>query len=185
MTPDEIADKDWLDAQDQFMARVYDRLGSRVLHKELTDIGLENTSHYDRYEDETQNEQTFLAEGLEPMPEARDYYIGADILLLRRDKMANLILDTRMYQVEFAGDKVTELTNNVITESMHALCDADRNEYLLLDLLVGYEKNKNVLPSHTNRSMFLANKYPVSQLQVGIFAVIGRVVLPQGRSYPT
>ena len=47
--------------------------------------------HYDPYEDETQSEQTFLklAEELEPMPEVGDHYIGAEILLLRGDKMAN------------------------------------------------------------------------------------------------
>ena len=83
------------------------------------------------YEDETQNKQSFfqLAEELEPMPEVGDYYTGIEILLPRGDEMArghvvarskdangnvmgrshtNPILDTRMYQVEFAGGKVIE-----------------------------------------------------------------------------
>ena len=48
------------------MARVYDRLGSQVLPRDLNDIGQENTPQYDLYEDETQNDQTFpqLAEEL-------------------------------------------------------------------------------------------------------------------------
>ena len=37
----------------------------------------------------------------------------------------NPILDTGMYEVEFARDKVTE--------SIYAQCDVDGNEYLLLD----------------------------------------------------
>ena len=41
-----------------------------------------------------------------------------------------------MYQDEFAGGKVTELTTNIIAESMYAQCDIDGNEYLLLDALV-------------------------------------------------
>ena len=41
----------------------------------------------------------------------------------------NPILDTRMYQVEFAGDEVTELTTNVIAESMYAQQDTNGNEY--------------------------------------------------------
>ena len=47
------------------MARVYERLGPRVLPRELEDTGLENTPQYDPHEDETQNE-TFpqLAEEL-------------------------------------------------------------------------------------------------------------------------
>ena len=32
----------------------------------------------------------------------------------------NPILDTKMYQVEFAGGKVTDLTTNVSAESMYA-----------------------------------------------------------------
>ena len=91
----------------------------------------------------TQNEQTFpqLADELEPMPEVGGYYIEADILLPRWNEIArchlvawshnargnimgrahtNPILDTRMYQVELAGGKVTELTANIIEESMYA-----------------------------------------------------------------
>ena len=57
----------------------------------------------------------------------------------------NPILNTRMYQVEFAGGKVTELTTNVIAESMCTQCGADKNEYLLVDVLVDYQKdNKDI-----------------------------------------
>ena len=41
------------------MARVYDRLGSWVIPRDLEDLGLENTPQYDLYEDETQNKQSF------------------------------------------------------------------------------------------------------------------------------
>ena len=61
-------------------------MGSQILPRELEDIGLEN----DLYEDEKQNEQTLpqLAEELELMPKVGDYYIRAEILLPRGDKMA-------------------------------------------------------------------------------------------------
>ena len=55
------------------------------------------------------------------------------------------ILDTRMYQVEFAGGEVTELTANVIAESMYAQCDSEGNEYLLIDVLVDYQKNNKAI----------------------------------------
>ena len=119
-TPNEIADND-----------ESEKLVSWVLPRELEDIGLEGTPQSDPYENETQNEQTFpkLVEELEAMPEVVNHYIGAEILLPRGDQMArghvvaqscdtngnvmcgahaNLNLDTRMYQVEFAGDEVTE-----------------------------------------------------------------------------
>ena len=53
------------------MARVFERLGSQVMPRDLEDIRLENTTQYDPYEDETQNKWTFsqLAEELESMPE--------------------------------------------------------------------------------------------------------------------
>ena len=44
-----------------------------------------------------------------------------------------------MYQVEFPGGEVTELTTNVIAESMYSQCDADGNKYLLLNVLVDYQ----------------------------------------------
>ena len=41
----------------------------------------------------------------------------------------NLILDSRVYQVEFHEGKVTELTSNIIAKSMYVQCDADGNNY--------------------------------------------------------
>ena len=49
---------------------------------------------------------------------------------------ANPILVTRTYKVEFAVGEVTELTINIIAESIYAQCNSDGNEYLLLDALV-------------------------------------------------
>ena len=84
-----------------------------------------------------QDEHTFpqLAEELEPTPKTWDQHIGAEIMPSRGEKMArghvvaarenmmdrahaNPIMDTRLYQVEFSGSEVTELTANVIAESM-------------------------------------------------------------------
>ena len=129
---------------------------------------LENTTQYDPYEDEMQNKQTFpqIVEELEPTPELGNQYIGAEIMLPRRDKMArghvvvqrcntngsimgrayaNPIMDTKLYQVEFKGGKIMELTTNDIAESMYAQCDADGNEYLLLDVIVDYHKGNKVI----------------------------------------
>ena len=90
LTLDKLLDKERLDAPVQIMARVYERLGSQVLPRELEDIGLENTPQYDLHEDKKQNKQIFpqLQEELEPMQEVGDHYIGAEILLPRGDKKA-------------------------------------------------------------------------------------------------
>ena len=66
------------------------------------------------------------------------------VMVMGRD-FTNPIPDTRMYQVEFTGSKVTELTTNVIVKSMYAQCDADVNEYLLLDALIDYQKDNKMI----------------------------------------
>ena len=57
----------------------------------------------------------------------------------------NPILDTRMYQVEFAGGEFTELTTNAIAESMYAQCDLEGNEYLLLNAIVDYQNHSKAI----------------------------------------
>ena len=59
LTADKIADKDGSDAQEHFMARVYERLGSWVLLRKSEDIGLENTPQDDLCDNKTQNKKTF------------------------------------------------------------------------------------------------------------------------------
>ena len=51
-----------------------------------------------------------------------------------------------MYQVEFTGGKVIELTASVIAKSMYTQCDADESEYLLLDKVVDYHKDSRQFP---------------------------------------
>ena len=69
LAPGKMLDRDRSDAQEQFMARVYEWLGSCVLPRGLEDLGLEDTPQYDPYEYGAQNEQTFsqLTEELEHM----------------------------------------------------------------------------------------------------------------------
>ena len=89
-TSDDLVDKEGQDACYQFVIRVYNRLGSWVLPRDLEDKGLENTPQYDPYKDETQYKQTFLhlQEELELMPEITDQYLGSEISLPREDQMA-------------------------------------------------------------------------------------------------
>ena len=96
------------------------------------------------------------------MPEVGEHNIGAEILLPKGDKMArdhvvawshnangnimgraymNPNLDTRAYQVEFAEGEGTELTINIMAESMSTQCNADGTEDSLLDVLVDYHKD--------------------------------------------
>ena len=109
----------------------------------MEDIWQENTPQYDPYEDETQNKLPFLqlADELEPMTEVGNQYFGAEILLTRGNEMArdhvvahscdangnivgkantNPILNTGIYQVEFACGNITKFISNVIAKSVYA-----------------------------------------------------------------
>ena len=69
-----------------------------------------------------------------------------DVLMCRAH--TNPIFNTRMYQIECAGGEVTELTTNVIAESMYTQYDADGNVCLLLESIADYCKdNKAISPT--------------------------------------
>jgi hypothetical protein len=53
----------------------------------------------------------------------------------------NPILDTRICDIEFADGQTAELAANVIAQSMYAMCDAEGNQYLLLDGIVDHRND--------------------------------------------
>ncbi len=58
----------------------------------------------------------------------------------------NPILDSQIYNVEFADTKVTVLTANAIAKAMHAQCDPDLHKYILLDKLIDVKSTDFALP---------------------------------------
>ncbi len=94
-------------------------------------------------------------------PEVGDNYIGVDLLFPKGGIMTkgrvkarkrdaggnpkgranpNPILNTREYTVPFNNGDVTDLTANLIAESMYAQCDPDGNQYVLLDSLIDHRR---------------------------------------------
>jgi hypothetical protein len=51
----------------------------------------------------------------------------------------NPILNTREYTVTFDDGDVTDLTANLIAESMYAQCDPNGNQCVLLDSLIDHQ----------------------------------------------
>ena len=47
--------------------------------------------------------------------------------------------------MKFEDGDVTELTTNVIAESMYAMCDANGNHILLFDAIVDHKKNDKAM----------------------------------------
>ena len=172
LTPAEIENEELSHERKAFRKSVEARWGPKATEADLEvdDLGLLPTPTNHSYFDDLQSADTFpdLKEELPeiPTPEAEDTYVNAEIMLPRGDGFArgrvvkrkrgidgevigrantNPILDTRLYEVQFPGGEVTELTANVIAQSMYAQCDADGNEYLLLESFVDYRKESGAL----------------------------------------
>ena len=121
------------------------------------------TPTYEYYDDDHQDAAPDAPpEQLTPTPEIGDNYINMELMLphgdtlerghvteLKRDhegnvigrSNANTILDTLEYEVKFMDEDVTELTANVIAESMYAMCDENGDHILLFDAIVDHKKN--------------------------------------------
>ena len=97
-----------------------------------------------------------------PTPEVNDNYVNASFMFpsgnshargkvigRKRDadgnsigrKNYNPILDTREYRVDFDDGEVSELTEKIIAESMHAVCNDSGNKYQMMDSIVDYRKS--------------------------------------------
>ena len=57
----------------------------------------------------------------------------------------NPILDTRLYEVEFADGHVLEYAANVIAENLYAQVDAEGKRYVLLDSIVDHKQDASAL----------------------------------------
>ena len=101
-----------------------------------------------------------------PTTEANVNYVMASVMLPRRyihargkfigrkkDADGNVvgrsndrpIIDTWNYNVELGDGVVSELSENVISESIHAECDDSGNDYLMMDSIMDYWKSDKAL----------------------------------------
>ena len=153
------------------------KLGKDISLDNFPSVDLEDTTLYDKYENNTtdpegvlvektkDNEDPVMATGLDrevPTPEANDKYVNALVMLPRGDSYARgkvigrkrdtyenavvrtndkPILETRKYRVDFYDGEVSELTENMIVESMYAACDDSGNEYLMMESIVDYRNS--------------------------------------------
>ena len=111
------------------------------------------------------NKYPIMVTGLDrkvPTPEVNDNYVNYSAIFTRGDSYArgkiigqkrdadgnyvgrtnyNPMLDKRVYLVEFDDGEVSELTENVISDSMYAAFNDSINEYLIMDSIVEYHKS--------------------------------------------
>ncbi len=176
LTPEEEADPVLTKEKEVFLERVYSRWGDKT---KVSDLGAEclnlvtDPDNFDPWEDpEAGPNFPDLKEELDPTPEYGDVYLNAEILfslggeqqrgIVRKRKRdadgnpmgrehQNPILDTRLYEVEFADGRTEELAANAIALAMYSQCDIDGNEYTLLDSIVDYRVDGNALTKDQQR----------------------------------
>ena len=121
--------------------------------------------NFDPWEDEDRPSFPKLDDDLAAVEAAGDFLVNSEVLLpvgnsqelarvLHRKRDAdgkvmgtthhNPALDTHVYEVRFPDGRTEELAANVIAEAVYAQCDADRNQYVLLDAIVDYRKDPSV-----------------------------------------
>jgi hypothetical protein len=159
LTPDEIA---------HFDKRITQKLGKST-HPDDIESDVVETPVFERDEDDHDGEVKQAPDQddeEEATPEETGDYLGAEVLLPLGDKMvkgrvrgrrrdregslhglrnANPILDTRTYEVEFPNGEAVEYAANIIAENMYAQCDAEGNQYLLMDSLVNYKSDGHAI----------------------------------------
>ena len=155
--------------------------------------------------DEFDNEDPISSLGADvhlPTPEQCDNYLHASVMLPHGDLLARgkvvgckcnacgnaigqanhiLILDSRVYHVEFNDDDMRELTANVIAKAINSSCDYGGNEYLLMDI----RRTRRLCPRRTSASSTVAVT-PCVDLQLGgTYAFNGKMGPSPGSSSRT
>eukprot|EP00804_Cyclotella_cryptica_P023948 CCRYP_010054-RA/>CCRYP_010054-RA protein AED:0.31 eAED:0.32 QI:0/0/0/1/0.5/0.33/3/0/420 len=80
---------------------------------------------------------------------------------------ANPALNTCIYEVRFPNGRTEELAANVITEAVYAQCDADGNQYVLLDAIVDYHKDPSMAFARKDQVLVIDGKKIVKRSTKG------------------
>ncbi len=160
-------------------------------------------THWTHNLEDQQTEKTFPALEDEVTPKSGDKYIQASIMIPRGNTFTcgtvvsckrnaegniighahdNLILESCIYDVDFADGKVTALTANFITKAMYAQCEPDGNKYIILDELIDIMSTADSLTLDQQKITFNDITCQCKSTKVGSFAADGRMALPPGKS---
>jgi hypothetical protein len=62
-----------------------------------------------------------------------------------------------MYDVEFSDGQLAEYSANIIAENMYTQCDAEGNQYLLLNEIINWRKNDSTAVAHDDMYVYSHN----------------------------
>ena len=162
---DEVTSSDHIALRNTFDDNIVQKIGAVATKSNFPADYL--TPTFDCYDDDHQEGTPHaLPEDEAPTPEIGDNHLNMEIMLpcggtlargqvigRKRDHKGNTIgrandnpiLDSREYNVEFDNEDVSELTANVIAESMYAMCDENGDHILLFDSIIDHRKHDNAM----------------------------------------
>ncbi len=143
----------------------------------------------------------------EVSPEIGDNYLSAELMLPKGGVLVkgrvtarkcdqdcnpvgcandNPILDTRSYIINFDDGDQTELTANMIAESLYLQCDPDGNQYVLLEEIVDHQCLPTAIRLSDQKNVSANGKTYLKRSTVGCnFAANGKTALRLGRTLLT
>jgi len=199
LTDEELQSSVHLDRQRQFDESIVTHLGPAAT---VQDFPAENwTPDPDHFDDSDPIDPAYGNTKI--TPEMGDNYLSAEIMLphgrtmvkgrvaaRKRDRdgnpiglaNANPILDTRSYIGHFDDGDQTELTANMIAESLYSQCDPDGHEYVLLDEIVDYRRTDSAIKLADQKVVCAVGPTCGVRPSAGNCAVNGKTVPPLGRT---
>jgi len=189
LNPHEKENTQEKEARQLFDTAIQARLGNPVNADDLTAIDPAIvTPEYDLYADDFEGTHAPVPDAdNEVTPEAYDNYVGVEVNLpleglskhakvIRRARNAdgdvigransNPILDTRVYEVEFANGRVSEVTANLIAENMLSQCDLHGRQYLLLDHITDHRSDDTAV-KYSDRFVNINGKQHLRKTTMG------------------
>jgi hypothetical protein len=182
LTPEECVNAALHQEWEKFLEAVQGRWGQKTTVKDLGPDVLNlvpDPENNDPWEDGEGPSFPELDDELAAAEAAGDFLVNSEVLLpignthelarvlrQKRDQEGNPVgsahrnpaLDTRVYEVRFPDEITEEWAANVIAEAVYAQCDADGNQYILLDAIVDYRKDPSVAVARTDQVSVVDDK---------------------------
>jgi hypothetical protein len=137
-----------------------------------------DTPTYDMYEDDDEGAYSQVPEFDDVCPDTYNCYVITEVELPIGDKVMsgkvkrrkrehdgslkgtehpNPMLDIHMYEVELPDRQVAEYSANVIAENMYTQCNAEGNQYLLLDKIINWRRDNNATDARDDMYVYSLN----------------------------
>jgi hypothetical protein len=182
LTSEEHVNAALFQEQQEFLDSVKNHWGLTTTVKDLGPDVLNLTldpDNTDPWEDEDGPSFSELDDELEAAEAVEDFLVNSEVLLpvgnsqelarvLRWKQDAdgkvmgtthhNPAMDSCIYEVQFPDGRTEELAANVIAEAIYAQCDANRNQYVLLDAIVDYRKDPSMTVARDAQVMIVDGK---------------------------